>query len=180
MLFRSPALTTEVVRDLATQTTLWFRGGVVVALALLAGLIVYQVRQVQELEASLAREQARVQALAELLMRGERDRLTREDLDAVRAEIQRGLGQAHERVAALEARSAAVSRIIAEASASVLFIQGAYGFRHEETGRPLRLAPGPDGAPLRLPNGEPMVTLEGDGPPVEMFYTGTEIGRAHV
>jgi len=173
LLVKAPGLTTDVVRDLATQTTLWFRGGVLLALALLAALIVYQVRQVHELEASLAREQARVQALAELLMRGERDRLTREDLDAVRAEIQRGLGEAHERVAALEARSAAVSRIIAEASASVLFIQGAYGFVHTETDRPLRVATGPDGTPLRLPNGEPMMTLEGDGPPVEMNYTGT-------
>ena len=173
LLVKGPSLAAEMLRDLATQTTLWFRGGVLVALALLAITIVYQVRQVHELETNLTREQARVQAMADLLSRGERDKLTREDLAAVRAEIQQGLGQTHERVAALEARSAAVTRVIADTSASVLFIQGAYGFVHAETGRPLRLVPGLGGEPLRMPNGEAVMTLEGDGPPVETNYTGT-------
>ncbi len=172
-ILKAPGLMTEMLRELATQTTLWFRAGVLIALTFIAVTIVYQVRQVQELETSLSREQARVAALADLLSRGERDKLTRDDLAAVRAEIQQGLGQTHERVAALEARSAAATRIIAEYSASVLFIQGSYGFVQEKTGRPLRVVPGPGGEPLRLPNGEAVMTLDGDGPPVEINYTGT-------
>lgn len=173
ILLKMPGLLAGMVRDLATETTLWFRGAVIMALAALAVLVVVQVRQMQALEAVLGREQAKVQVLAEALRKGARDRLTHEDLAAVRAEIEQGLVQTEQRVAALESRSAALQRIIATFSDSVVFIQGAYGFVHEATGRPLRVVPGSDGKPMRRADGEMLVTLTGDGPPVEMGFTGT-------
>lgn len=52
-------------------------------------------------------------------------------------------------------------------------IQGAYGFVETATGRPLRLVPGPDGEPLRNAAGDPAVSLEGEGPILEVYVIGT-------
>ncbi len=157
-----PGLLTGMVRDLSTQTSWRFRGAVSVALALLAGAVVFQFMQARDLEQRLAQEQERVAGLAELLRRVESEALRRDDFVAT-----------DERIAALEARSAAVGTVIAALSPSIVYIQGGYGFNDPDTGRPLRLVVGEAGAPLRLPNGQPMVTLTGNGPPVEVNFSGT-------
>ncbi len=78
------------------------------------------------------------------------------------------------RLEKLEARGSAVRRIVAQAAPSVVFVQGAYRFLDETTGRPLRyVGLGPDGEPMRGPSGEPLITLDGDGPMVERFFTGS-------
>lgn len=79
-----------------------------------------------------------------------------------------------ERLTALEARVNAGARAISNATGSVIFLQGAYGFVEPKSRKPLRfLRLGPDGRPLRNPSGEPFVTPEGTGPVVERFFTGT-------
>lgn len=78
------------------------------------------------------------------------------------------------RVEKLEARGSAARRVVAEAGPSVVFVQGAYRFIDESTGKALRYAGlGPDGEPARTPNGEPFITLDGNGPIVERFFTGS-------
>jgi len=95
------------------------------------------------------------------------------DLDALRGEMEQRLAGATERLERLEARSGAVARVIAAAARSTIFLQGSYGFEDPASGRPLRLLLGPDGHPIRNPRGDPALTPEGNGPELELFYTGT-------
>jgi len=78
-----------------------------------------------------------------------------------------------EKIDELEARAGARERIIATASRSVVFLQGAYGFTEPSSGRALRFAISLDGSPTIGPGGQPALTVEGDGPEVEILYTGT-------
>ena len=78
-----------------------------------------------------------------------------------------------ERLDELEALAGARERVIASASRSVVFLQGAYGFTESKTGRPLRFAVSPDGSPSVGPGGQPAFTAAGNGPEVGIFYTGT-------
>jgi len=64
------------------------------------------------------------------------------------------------------AAGARSEQIIAEYEESVCFIQGSYVFRDRDSGRLLRI--GSAGATHSVD-----VSLEGSGPPVENFYTGT-------
>ncbi len=168
-----PALFAGLGSELVTKTSLWFRIGVVIALAALSTIIVSITRQATDLEQRLAQEQERVQGLAQLLERAEQEALTREELEAVRSDIEQGLTAAEERVTALEIRSAAAKNVIANTAPSVVFILGSFGFEDPESGKPLRLTLDSDGEPLRLPGGRPLITLKGEGPLVEATYTGS-------
>lgn len=140
---RAAILLAGIPRELATQTSPWFRGGVLVVLVLLAISTAALALRSQQLEARLAGEGMRA-------------------------------AETSERVAALEARVGAGTRVISDAADSIIFLQGAYGFVDPENHRPLRfLALGPDGQPLRNPSGEPVITTEGEGPVLERFFTGT-------
>jgi len=170
---QAPALFTGLGHELITKTSLWFRISVVIAIVALSALIVSVTRQATDLEQRLAQEQERVQGLAQLLERAEQEALTREELEAVRSDIEQGLTAAEERVTALEIRSAAAKNVIANTAPSVVFVLGSFGFEDPESGKPLRLTLDSDGEPLRLPGGRPLVTLEGEGPLVEANYTGS-------
>ena len=63
--------------------------------------------------------------------------------------------------------------MVRAASRSTVFVQGSYGFVQPESGRPLRLVLGPGGLPIRNSAGEPAITVDGGGPPLEVFLTGT-------
>lgn len=170
---RTTAFFGALVRELSTQTPIRFRLGMLIAVALLILTTVLLTRHSLDLEERLAREQARVSELVELMERTQDEAFDREELEALRTEIESGISATVERVEALEARSAAIRQVIAAASQSTLFIQGSFGFEDPESNRPLRMLLGPDGLPLRTPQGRPAVTLEGDGPLVEINYTGT-------
>lgn len=73
----------------------------------------------------------------------------------------------------LAREQAGVQNVITNVARSAVFIQGSYGFRHEQSDRPLRVVLGPDGDPARLPDGKTMMSLTGEGPAVEITYTGT-------
>lgn len=158
-----------VPRELFTQTAPAVRllaGGVLtVLLAIVLGLGIYTVFLERRLD-----EEARRLATIEAAVRdaqvtgGERE--MREMLGA----LETGLTQ---RIEALESRSEAGRRVVAEASGSVMLLQGAYGFRDTVTGGLLRLVLDADGRPLRAPGGGPMVSSEGEGPPLEKYFTGS-------
>ena len=63
------------------------------------------------------------------------------------------------------------AKVIAASSKSVAFIQGSWGLDDAE-GRAIRFAVGPEGLPLQDSEG-PVFTVEGDGPLIEVLYTGT-------
>jgi len=162
---KAPAMLRDLLKGLATQTSRRFRLLVVAGFTALALVIGLQSVRTRDLEERLAREQQRVAGLADLLERAESRALSRAELSALRENLEKGLVAAGERVAALEARSAAARRIIALHAASVVFVQGGFGFQDPRTRRPLRTVAGP--------GGQPLVTLEGNGPPVEVNFTGT-------
>lgn len=127
----------------------------------------------QRLERLLQQEQARVQGLSELVEQAEQGSISRRDFEAARGELEGVLADTAERVRTLEEFAGARSRVIAEAADSVLFLQGSYGFVDPQTQRPLRYFRGQGERPLRLPDGRTQVTTGGDGPLVQIFYTGT-------
>ena len=166
---KATALAVGVPRDLATQTSRHFRGIVVVMLLVLGFSIAFLVRRSFALEERLLAEVERVEGLNDLMERAQSQEVSQEEL----AELLTALQSTSERVEALEAREDAPARVIARTSRSTVFLQGAYRFVDPESGRPLRRILLPDGRPLVNPAGEPALSLEGDGPPLEIFVTGT-------
>ncbi len=162
-----------LVRRLFRETTVLFRISVIGAIALLIG-VAYQQRQLNtRLEHALQSSTARLEQVSAALARARREALRTSDLQALRDEMAKRLVSQTERLAALEERSGASARVIANSVASVAFLQGAYGFRDDKSGRVLRHVLGPSAQPIITALGQPMLSLDGDGPPVEIQYTGT-------
>lgn len=170
---RAAAFVGGAPRELLTQTAPWFRGVVLIALAALIAAVGVQMWRTRQLEQRLTLEAERVGGIARLLERSEREFLRREDFEQTRQEVSGQLTEAAQRLDDLETRSTATARVLANASRSVVFLQGAYGFIDPESRRPLRFSVGPDGRPLLTAAGEPGVGLDGSGPLVELLYTGT-------
>ena len=164
---------TDLPRQLATQTVRSFRVSVLAVLILLGFGTVLLARRSARLEERLANEMTRVDGLAGLLERAQAQVPTSEDLGDLFAELQSSVSTARDRLDALEERGGAEARVVRTASRATVFVQGSYGFVQPETGRPLRLVLGPGGLPIRNSAGEPAITVEGAGPPLEIFLTGT-------
>ncbi len=164
---------TDLPKQLATQTTRTFRVGVLTVLILLGSGTVLLARRSAQLEQQLAEEMTRVEGLAELLERTRAQVPTSDDLGDLFAELQSSVSTARDRLDALEERSGAEARVIRTASRSTVFVQGSYGFVHPESSRPLRLVLGPGGQPIRNAAGEPAISVDGEGPPLEILLTGT-------
>lgn len=157
-------------RELATHTSRRFRWGVaaLVLLAVSVGVLTFLNLR---LGRQLADERLRIDGLADLVTRTEE--LTVEDIRRVRSELEEDLSGTRERVSALEQRAGAGRRVIATAASSVVFLQGSYGFVSELNRRLLRFEVGPDGRPVTDEAGNPGVSPDANGPPVESFFTGT-------
>ncbi len=156
-------------RELATQTSVWFRASMILALAILLGLVIAQWRSVLQLQQQIEKRELEIEGLSDLFEES-LGYLSQEDLERIRTEI----GSAVQRVEALEARSGAPARVVSLASKSVVFIQGAFGFVDPTSGNALRFAvTGPGGEMVSGPDGSPAVTVGGTGPPVEIVFTGT-------
>ena len=93
------------VRELATQTTLWFRLAVVAVIAVLLTTSVLLLLRSRKLEDRLAREELRVAGIASLLEENAR-RLSAEAIEEVREE----LSLTQQRLEVLEARRGAAAR----------------------------------------------------------------------
>ena len=167
---RAPRAPGALRRMLGRQPRSAVLAVVVGALALVLGAIAVQSLRTHDLEQQVLREQKHIADLADMLRRFEGQALTRGEL---REELSKGLVSTDERLRALEAGSAAVSQIIARASGSVALVQGRYGLQDPATKRPLRYAVTQDGKPIRMPDGRPLMTLAGSGPPVAIRFGGT-------
>ncbi len=173
VLRRAGMFLTGVPVGLATQTSLRFRAGVMVALTVLIAATVVLAQRSADLEQRLAEGQTRMRGIAALVENARDNPATQAELARMLAQIRDSMTAATQRLGALEQRSEASSRIIAAATRSVVLLQGSYGFVDSASGRPLRLVRGPEGRPIRGPDGKPLVTLEGEGPLLEVLYTGT-------
>ena len=163
----------EFGRDFVVETTMLFRVIVVIALVAL-GIITYQQYQSNIMLRLQAESSAhRLEDFARTLTRTNQEALRPVDLSRLRQELSHSLSAAAERLALLEQRSAASTRIIAEAARSIVFLQGAYGFRDIETSRMLRHQTDEEGNSLFTLRGQPLLTLEGEGEVAERPFTGT-------
>lgn len=152
--------------ELGTQATPGVRLTGLLALTVVAASMVGLWRQNARLEQALAAQTQRVEGLERLLARSESADFDRDDFERARGELDFRIDDTLARIEALESRAGARGRVIAEASRAVIFLQGAYGFVDPDTGRPLRRLAGAQGSAGPL-------TLSGDGPPLELRYTGT-------
>jgi S1-C subfamily serine protease len=161
--------------QLTRKTTILFRVAVIIALVLFAALAYQQHRLNLRLEQIIESGAARLDSVAAAVTRAREEALRPDDLAALREEVGQRLSSSAERLEALEQRSGAIGRVIAASMPSVAFLQGAYGFRQRSTGRMLRHVIGVNGLPVVLPDGQPLLSPEGDGPVAEVQFTGTGI-----
>ena len=169
---RSGLFLANMLSEVTARTTFWFRFGVVAVLILFALSTAGLTHQNLKLNERLARDEALMADLSALLEQAERAALSRADFGTVRAELEDSLSASTERIAALEARSGATAQVIAGASESIVFLQGAYSFVEEGGARSLHYVVGPDGKPLVTSRG-PAVSLDGTGPLTEAPFTGS-------
>ncbi len=162
-----------LLRRLTRETTILFRISVFIALAALAALAYQQNRLNVSLQQEIEKSASRLESVAGALTRARKEALTPSDLKDLRQELGHRLVLNAERLAALERRSKASARVITDSIPSIVFLQGAYGFREKSSGRMLRQITGEDGRPLISPIGQPLLTLEGEGPVAERQFTGT-------
>jgi len=162
-----------LLRRLMHETTLLFRVGVILAIVALAALAYQQNRLNVLLQQRIERGATLLESFAGALARAREEALTPSDLKALRQELGHQLSSTAERLADLERRSQASARVIAESMSSVVFLQGAYGFREHSSGRMLRHVVDDDDRPLLSPIGQPLLSLEGGGPVAERQFTGT-------
>ena len=163
----------ELLRQLTRETTILFRVTGLIVIVAFTALAYQQHRLNTRLQQSIESGAARLDSVAAALARAREDALSPSDLTALREELGQRLSSSVERVEALEQRSRASGRVIAESMSSIAFLQGAYGFRERSSGRMLRHVVNDDGRPLISPRGQPLLSLESDGPVAELQFTGT-------
>lgn len=133
-------------RELLTQTSPLFRATLLGVMLVLTVATAYLMVRDQELGGRIAEESSRVEGLAELVEETRSDRtLTAAALDSMSEELRSRIATAERRVRQAEARDASVPELIARASRSVAFVQGAYRFVDPPSGRPVRVRTLPDG-----------------------------------
>lgn len=150
--------------DLLTYPSFVFRLTVAIILAALILSVVALLFHGMRLQKRVAFEGVRIEDIADMVEKTGSQAMTREELLRLQAEVESRLADALARLQALEERAGVVRRVIARASPSVAFIQGAFGFKEPSTGRPLRY--------VKSPN-EPAFFSFDDGTVVELLFTGT-------
>ncbi len=163
----------QLLHELTAATTILFRVVVLAALAAFTVFAWYQFRVNLRVQESIETGAARVESVAAALARSREEALVPGDLEALRAELAQRMISSVERLEVLEQRSQAIGKVISELIPSIVFLQGSFGFRDRETGRMLRHAVTEDGIPLLSLRGQPLLTLEGEGPVAELQVIGT-------
>ena len=169
-LFRSAG---QLARRLAGETTVLFRISVVVSLAFLGWFTYQQGRIDTLLTQQVESGAAELEAFSSRLARAREEALTPEDLSALSSELRNELATTAERVTDIERRSEASANIIADAMPSVLFLQGAWGFREKDGERMLRVVVDENGNAVPTASGVPRLSLDATGPVAERQFTGT-------
>lgn len=123
-----------------------------------------RVEQERELSAeSLRQGEAQVAALTAKLAAQESTRASQRELEAVRQQL-----------SAIRQSQSFAEDIAHRFGGSIGFLQGGYGFKEKATGRPLRYQGlDPLGNPQVDKDGNALVTLEGNAPPVLIYFAGT-------
>ncbi len=166
-------VTRDFLQDILLRTTMVFRVGVIVALVGLSYIAFQQYQANLLLQQQAVTSADRLADFARRLTRANQEAIRRTDLTRLRQELRHSLTDTTARVEMLEQRSEASNRIIAASTRSIVFLQGAYGYREVESQRMLRYEVDADGNPLFSIRGQPLLTLEGDGEIAQLEFTGT-------
>ena len=113
----------EILRRLTRGTTILFRTTVIIAILALAATAYQQSRLNALLQQRIESGAARLDSFAAAIARAGEQALRPSDLEALRQELGRRLTSDAERLAALEQRSGASARVIAESMSSVTLVQ---------------------------------------------------------
>lgn len=173
ILVRIVNVASQVLRRLAQESTVLFRIGVIVAIVFLAVLAFQQYRMNLLLQRQIESSAGRIEDFSRAVAKARDEALTASDLAALRQELAQRDVMTEERLLQLERHTGASARVIAQSAPSIVFLQGAYAFRERSSGRFLRHVIDDDGRPLISPLGQPMLTLDGDGPVASRQFTGT-------
>ncbi len=173
ILIRIAKMTGQVLRRLTRESTILFKIGVVAAIVFLAALTFQQYRMNQLLQQQVESSASRIEDFSRAVAKARDEALTANDLAALRHELAQRNVLTEERLQELERHTGASARVIAQSAPSIVFLQGAYAFREQSTGRFLRHVIDDDGRPLISPLGQPLLTLDGNGPVAERQFTGT-------
>ncbi len=158
---------------LTRETGLLFKVTVLIAIAAFALLAIQQRQLNALLRQELASATSQLDHVAAALSRAQQEALRPGDLTSLREQLEQQLTSNVTRLEDLELRSTASTRVITRANASVAFLQGVFGFRERDSDRMLRHVVNSNGVPLITSRGQPLLSLDGAGPEVEMQFTGT-------
>ncbi|NDW47523.1 serine protease [Ruegeria sp. PrR005] len=162
-----------VLSRVVTSPSILFRAGVVITLGVLAVFAGWQYFSDRALQQQIEGGRLQVDALASALEKAQREAIRPGDLNALQDEIGVRLRVNAERIDTLEDQSTAGTRVVSLATGSVVFLQGGYGLRVRDSGQMLRHVLGRDGSRLIYPNGQPVLSPDGEGPVAEAQVTGT-------
>lgn len=163
----------QAAAGLAGKTTILFRFSVVLAIVALAWLV-HQQGKINTLQnTQIESGVAELENFSSTFARSQEEALRSEDLEALSQELRGQLATTAERVTDIERRSEASAKVVAASMPSVLFLQGAWGFKEKDGDRMLRIVVDANGKPIPMPSGLPSLSLDGTGPVAERQFTGT-------
>ena len=159
------------LQQMLTRTTLIFRISVI-ALFIATGAAIYLQHELNTVQ---QRQLTDIGSQAEQIARSllEAQELAAADLEGLKTDTSDRLAKNAERLDQLERSATATIDAIRKAAPSVVFLQGAYGLQEAETGRIVRHIVDSTGEKQLGPGGRPLLTMSGDGPPLENQFTGT-------
>ncbi|AXI45573.1 hypothetical protein C1J03_05695 [Sulfitobacter sp. SK012] len=163
----------DSLRRILLETTIVFRLSVILALMVLTTFVLWQYRSDIRLEQRIQKEAMRLEAITIALAETRQEALGAGELAELREQLDLQLNTNAERLDSLEQRQGSSARVISASTASVAFLQGAYGLRQAESGKLLRHVLSSDGTPMQTPFGKPVVDIDGKGEPIEFQFTGT-------
>ncbi|OUS04819.1 hypothetical protein A9Q96_14010 [Rhodobacterales bacterium 52_120_T64] len=155
------------------ETSILFKVTVLVAIAGFGALIFQQQQLNRHFQDSIETASAKLDNVATAMFNTQKEALRPSDLAALRETLEQRVTLNMTRLEELESRSAATGRIIDESRGAVAFLQGVYGFRERSGDRMLRQLIDSDGLPMISPRGQPLLSADGNGPLVEIQFTGT-------
>jgi len=158
---------------LVWQTTVAYRITTLIAIFALAGLIYSQYQADLLLQERIEVSSGQLDNVAAALAKARDEALKPSDLVDLRREVDSKVQSNVERLAYLERHSDAVQRVVRDSIGSVAFLQLEFSLRDIATGREMRHVLNAGGVPVMLPQGQPLLALDGNGPIAKVQLTGT-------
>ena len=155
------------------QTTVAYRVTTLIAILALAGLSYSQHQAGLLMQERIDASSGQLDGVAASLAKARNEALKPSDLVELRRELSSKVTSNVERLADLERHSDAVKRVVRESIGSVAFLQLEFSLRDVLTGKEMRHVLNAGGVPVMLPQGQPFLSLDGNGPVAKVQLTGT-------